>query len=308
MIATRPSERGIIPAREAVMKISNKFKERGQGISLEFFPPKSAEGKNAFMKVVNDLKAFDPLYVSVTYGAGGTTQDRTSNTLKWIKQETDLTVMSHLTCIGATRTTLDALLKDYQKHGIDNILALRGDPPKNVADFDPTRGDFKYARDLVDFVKKYDYFSIAVAVYPEGHGQSPSIEKDMEYTKRKIDAGADFGITQMFFDNRYYYVFMDRAAKLGITIPILPGIMPIIDCKKIMEFAGFCSTTVPKRILDRMEPVMDMPEEMRKLGVEFAVRQCEDLMKHGVNYFHFYTMNRSDSIREILNALGKGIR
>ena len=191
------------------------------------------------MKVVKDLSAYDPLYVSVTYGAGGTTRDRTVNTLKWIKQETDLTVMSHLTCIGATRASLGALLREYRDHGIDNILALRGDPPKNAPDFDPARGEFKYARDLVEFVKNDGHFSIAVAVYPEGHGQSPSIEKDMEYTKQKIDAGADFGITQMFFDNRYYYEFMDRAEKLGITIPILPGIMPIIDCKKIRGVRRF---------------------------------------------------------------------
>jgi methylenetetrahydrofolate reductase (NADPH) len=286
------------------MRISDKFKERTHGISLEFFPPKSTEGKDPFMKVVKDLRACDPFYVSVTYGAGGTTRDRTFNTLKWIRQETDLTVMSHLTCIGATRASMSALLEDYRDHGIDNILALRGDPPKNAPDFDPTRGEFKYAGDLVAFVKNDGYFSIAVAVYPEGHGQSQSIEKDMEYTKQKIDAGADFGITQMFFDNRYYYEFMDRAEKLGITIPILPGIMPIIDCKKIREFAGFCNASVPKDILDRMEPVLDMPEEMRKLGVEFAVRQCEDLIKHGVNFFHFYTMNRSDSVSEIVNALG----
>jgi len=290
--------------KEAAMNISDKFKEQVQGISLEFFPPKSSEGKDAFMKVVNELKAFDPLYVSVTYGAGGTTQDRTLNTLKWISKETNLTVMSHLTCICATRMSMSALLKEYQDSGIDNILALRGDPPMNWPDFDQTRGEFKYARNLVDFVKKYDYFSIAVAVYPEGHTQSPSIEKDMEYTKQKIDAGADFGITQMFFDNRYYYDFRDRAAKLGITIPILPGIMPIVDCKKIVQFAGFCNASVPKEILDRMEPVMDMPEEMRKLGVEYAVKQCEDLIKNGVNYLHFYTMNRSDSVSEILKALG----
>jgi methylenetetrahydrofolate reductase (NADPH) len=287
------------------MRINDKFKERTHGISLEFFPPKSSEGKDAFMKVIKELSAYDPLYVSVTYGAGGTTQDRTVNTLNWIKEETDLTVMSHLTCIGATRASMGVLLEDYRDHGIDNILALRGDPPRNAPDFDPARGEFKYARDLVEFAKKSGDFSIAVAVYPEGHGQSPSIEKDMEYTKLKIDAGADFGITQMFFDNRYYYEFMERVARLGITIPILPGLMPIIDCKKIMEFAGFCNTTVPKDILDRMEPVLDMPEEMRKLGVEFTVRQCEDLMKHGVNYFHFYTMNRSDSVSEILKALGR---
>ena len=286
------------------MNISDKFKKQGQGISLEFFPPKSAEGKETFMKVVHELRAFNPLYVSVTYGAGGMTQDRTLNTLKWIKQETDLTLMSHLTCIGATKRSMNKLLKEYQGSGIDNILALRGDPPMNMPDFDPTQGDFKYARNLVDFVKKYDYFSIAVAVYPEGHAQSPSIEKDMDYTKQKIDAGADFAITQMFFNNRYYYDFLDRAAKLGITIPILPGIMPIIDCKKIVELAEFCNASVPKEILDRMEPVMDMPAEMRKLGVEYAVTQCEDLIKNGVNYIHFYTMNRSDSVSEILNGLG----
>jgi len=291
---------------ESAMNISHKFKERGHGISLEFFPPKSAEGKNDFMKVVNDLKAFDPLYVSVTYGAGGTTRDRTLNTLRWIKKETDLTVMSHLTCVGATKTSVSALLERYQDFGIDNILALRGDPPRNLPDFDLKQGEFKYARDLVDFVKKYGYFSIAVAVYPEGHAQSPSIEKDMEYTKQKIDAGADFGITQMFFDNRYYYDFLERAARHSITIPILPGIMPIVDCTKIVEFAGFCNASVPKEILDRMEPVLDMPEEMRKLGVEFALKQCEDLIKNGVNYIHFYTMNRSDSVSEILKALGVG--
>ncbi len=287
------------------MKISEVFKKKKQGISFEFFPPKSPGGKDSFLKVVKDLNAFDPLYVSVTYGAGGTTQDRTINTLKWIKEETDLSVMSHLTCIGATHASLNALLKEYEAHGIDNVLALRGDPPKNLPDFDPEQGEFKYAKDLVDFVKRYRYFSIAVAVYPEGHPQSPSVELDLEYTKRKIDAGADFAVTQMFFDNRCYYDFMDRAAKLGIAIPILPGIMPIVDCKRIVEFAGICNATVPREILDRMEPVLDLPEEMRKLGVEFAIKQCEDLIRHGVRYLHFYTMNRSDSVSEILKALGK---
>ncbi len=279
------------------------MKEKTRGISLELFPPKSSEGKEQFMKVVKDLSAYDPLYVSITYGAGGTTRERTFNTLKWIKEGTNLDVMSHLTCIGATKASMDSLLRSFQNWGIENVLALRGDPPRDVADFDPTKGEFKYARDLVEYVKGYNHFSIAVAVYPEGHRQSPSIEMDMEYTKQKIDAGADFGITQMFFDNRYYYEFMERAERFGITIPILPGIMPIIDCKKIKELAGLCSTTVPQSILDRMEPVMDLPEEMRKLGVEFAVRQCEDLIKQGVRYLHFYTLNRSDSVGEILTAL-----
>jgi methylenetetrahydrofolate reductase (NADPH) len=286
------------------MKMSDIFRKRSEGVSFEFFPPKSAEGRNGFIAVARELELYDPLYVSVTYGAGGTTRDRTVNALRWLKQDSDLTVMSHLTCVGTTKKELADLLDEYRFLGIDNILALQGDPPKSAPDFDPSRGEFRYARDLVALIRQYDFFSIAVAVYPEGHGQSPSIEKDMEYTKRKIDAGADFAITQMFFENSHYYAFRDRAKKLGITIPILPGIMPIIDCRKIVEFAGFCNTTVPKDILDRMEPVLDLPEEMRKLGVEFAIRQCEDLRNHGVRYFHFYTMNRSDSVSEILEALG----
>jgi methylenetetrahydrofolate reductase (NADPH) len=288
------------------MRISEIFGMLREGVSFEFFPPRSAEGREAFLGVVRDLRRYHPLYVSVTYGAGGTTKERTANALTWLRQDTDLTVMSHLTCVGATKKEITRLLEDYRSQGIDNILALRGDPPKNAPDFDPSRGEFRYARDLVALIKQYGSFSIAVAVYPEGHGQSPSISKDLEYTKQKIDAGADFAITQMFFENRYFYDFRDRAERLGITIPLLPGIMPIVDCRKIVEFSAFCNTTVPKDVLDRMEPVLDLPEDMRKLGVELAVRQCEDLRRHGVRYFHFYTMNRSDSVSEILDALGMG--
>jgi methylenetetrahydrofolate reductase (NADPH) len=285
------------------MRIRDILEKRKTGISFEFFPPKTSEGKEEFMKVVNALGRFNPIYVSVTYGSGGGTQDRTNYTLKWIRQETDLTVMSHLTCIGATKASIDALLRDYMAHGIDNVLAMRGDPPRSVPDFDLSKGEFRYGRDLVEFVKSYDYFSIAVAVYPEGHAESPSIDKDMEYTKQKIDAGADFGITQMFFDNRYYYDFMERAEKRGITVPILPGIMPITDCRKIEEFADFCSATIPEETRAKMNPFRDKPAEMRKLGVELAVGQCRDLLKNGVRYLHFYTMNRTESVSEILKAL-----
>ena len=288
------------------MRIADVLQERKTGVSFEFFPPKSVEGKESFLKVVHALKSYDPLYVSVTYGSGGSTRDRTNHTLKWIKEETALTVMSHLTCIGATRASLNALLKDYMAHGIDNILAMRGDAPKNVPDFDLSKGEFRFAKDLVEFVRGYGFFSVAVAVYPEGHSESPSIEKDMEYTRQKIDAGADFGITQMFFDNRYYYEFMERAGKAGITIPIFPGIMPITDCRKIEEFANFCSATIPKKIRDRMLPIMDKPGEMKKLGVELAVEQCSDLLRNGVRYLHFYTMNRAETTSEILEALPPG--
>jgi len=285
------------------MRIREILKKRSKGVSFEFFPPRSVEGKEGFMEVVNALRHYDPAYVSVTYGAGGSTQDRTRNTLLWIKEETDLTVMSHLTCIGATKIGMDSLLRDYMANGIDNILALRGDPPRGVPDFDPTRGEFKYARDLVEFIRRYDYFSIAVAVYPEGHQESPNIERDIEYTKQKIDAGADFGITQMFFDNRYYYDFMDRAEKKGITIPIIPGIMPITDYRKISEFAALCRTTIPGVVRKRMEAALDKPYDMKRLGVEHAIRQCEDLLSNGVRYLHFYTLNKSDAVSEVLDAI-----
>ncbi|MFN3395953.1 MAG: methylenetetrahydrofolate reductase [NAD(P)H] [Thermodesulfovibrionales bacterium] len=285
------------------MLIRDILRERDKGVSFEFFPPKTEEGKDTFMAVVRELRAFNPLYVSVTYGAGGTTQDRTYRTLMWLRNETDLTVMSHLTCIGATERAMDELLKRYISIGVDNILALRGDPPKGVPDFDPLKGEFRYASDLVRFIKKYESFSIAVAVYPEGHQESPSLEKDLEYTKKKIDEGADFAITQMFFDNTYFYKFMERADKSGIRIPIIPGIMPIGDIRKIMEFASFCKATIPDSIIKRMESFQDNPEEMKKIGIEIAIKQCMELRSNGIRFFHFYTLNRADMVRSIVEAI-----
>jgi methylenetetrahydrofolate reductase (NADPH) len=285
------------------MLIREVLKKNEKGISFEFFPPKSSSQRKDFMAVVKELSTFNPLYISVTYGAGGTTQERTITTLQWIKEETDLTVMSHLTCIGATRSSMDELLRRYISMGVDNILALRGDPPRNVPDFDPSKGEFRYARDLVRFIKGYNYFSIAVAVYPEGHQESPNLEKDIEYTRQKIDEGADFAITQMFFDNRYFYEFMERALKAGITIPIIPGIMPIGDIKKISEFASYCKATIPEKIRKRFGGIEDNPDEMKKAGIDIAIEQCLELFDNGVRFFHFYTLNRSEMVSSILKVL-----
>ncbi len=285
------------------MLIREVLKKNEMGISLEFFPPKSPSQRKDFMAVVKELSTFNPLYISVTYGAGGTTHERTITTLQWIKEETDLTVMSHLTCIGATRSSMDELLRRYISMGVDNILALRGDPPRNVPDFDPSKGEFRYARDLVRFIKGYNYFSIAVAVYPEGHQESPNLEKDIEYTRQKIDEGADFAITQMFFDNRYFYEFMERALKAGITIPIIPGIMPIGDIKKISEFASYCKATIPEKIRKRFGGIEDNPDEMKKAGIDIAVEQSLELFDNGVRFFHFYTLNRSEMVSSILKVL-----
>lgn len=285
------------------MKIGDILAERESGVSFEFFPPKTRQGQEPFMKVVNTLRLFDPMYVSVTYGAGGSTQETTRDTIFRIREETDLNVMSHLTCIGATRKDMDSLLKEYISHGVDNILALRGDPPKGVKDFDPAKGEFRYARDLVEFVKGYGYFSIAVAVYPEGHQEAVNLEKDIEYTKTKVDAGADFAITQMFFDTGYYYNYMDKAVKAGINIPVIPGILPITDFNKVKEFASFCNTTVPQAIERKMAPFLNRPDDMRKAGIEIAIKQCEDLLRNGVKYLHFYTLNKAESVTEVLYAI-----
>ncbi len=285
------------------MQISEILNTRDRGISFEFFPPKTGEGMTALMRVAVELSKYDPLYVSVTYGAGGSTQDRTRKLLIKLKEETDLTVMSHLTCIGATGEMMDSLLRDYRDNGIDNILALRGDPPQDAEEFDPATGEFRYAKDLVEFVGKYNYFSIGVAVYPEGHQEAPSLEADIEYTKMKVDAGADFAITQMFFDNKYFFDFLERARKKGINIPILPGIMPITDLGRIKKFASFCRTTIPFRIEEMMSGVLDKPEEMQKIGTELAIRQCKELLDSGVKYLHFYTMNKSEVVSEIIRAL-----
>ncbi len=290
------------------MKISDVLNKKKSGVSFEFFPPKgNAKGADGgvgpFMKVVKELEKHDPLYASVTYGAGGSTQARTMDTLLKIKGATDLNVMSHLTCVGADKESMDALLRDYMKAGIENILALRGDAPRNMKDFDPSKGEFRYARDLVEFIKKYDFFSIGVALYPEKHPEAPSLEKDIEYAKMKVDAGADFAITQMFFDNGYYYDFMDRAISKGINIPVIPGIMPVTDFNKIKEFCSFCNASIPESLERKMLPVLESPEGIRKTGIEYVTRQCEDLLENGVKYLHFYTLNRADAINEILAAL-----
>ncbi|MCL5023391.1 MAG: methylenetetrahydrofolate reductase [NAD(P)H] [Nitrospirae bacterium] len=288
------------------MKIRDILAKRERGISLEFFPPRNAGGKEGFMKVVNELRRYDPLFVSVTCSPGNLAHERTVDAITWMRQETDLTVMPHPTCIGATRESIDMVLRKYIKNGIDNILALRGDPPENVPDFHSETGEFAYAKDLVAFAGTYDAFSIGVAAYPEGHPQSPNLEKDIEYTKMKVDAGADFAIAQMFFDNRYFYEYLERARKAGITIPILPGILTVTDCRKIEEFSDFCSATIPPALKEKMYPVPDKPEEMTKINLEYALKQCEDLRANGVTYLHFYTMNKSGIVSRIIDALGMG--
>jgi methylenetetrahydrofolate reductase (NADPH) len=285
------------------MKIGEAIKAQGSSLSFEFFPPKDAAAEARLFQAITNLKGYQPTFVSVTYGAGGGTLKNTRKVVVRIKGETPLTPMPHLTCVEQSASALEKILLDYKRNGVENVLALRGDPPKGQDKFEAHPDGFCYAIDLVRLVVTMGGYSIGVAVYPEGHIEAPDLETDMYYTRQKINAGADFAITQMFFDNRFYYNFMERAEKAGITIPIIPGIMPITDIGKIKKFGKMTGATIPKSIVGPMEKAAS-PEEALKLGVEFATKQCQDLRQNGVKYFHFYTLNQSQAVTEIVNNLG----
>jgi methylenetetrahydrofolate reductase (NADPH) len=285
------------------MKIGDAIRARGSSLSFEFFPPKTKEDEDQLFKAIANLELFNPTFVSVTYGAGGGTLKNTRNVVLRLKGETSLTPMSHLTCVDQDKDELKEILEDYKEHDIENVLALRGDPPKGAKEFTSPQNGFCYAIDLVKLTVSVGGYSIGVAVYPEGHSESPSLEMDMFYTKQKIDAGADFAITQMFFDNQFFYDFMERAGRAGISIPIIPGIMPITDFEKIKRFSQMSGATLPPSLAERMQKATSA-DEARRFGVDFATKQCEDLRGNGVRYFHFYTLNRSETVTEILRNLG----
>jgi methylenetetrahydrofolate reductase (NADPH) len=286
------------------MRIGDILKKRGKSLSFEFFPPKDDTGEINLFDTIRSLKRFKPTFVSVTYGAGGSTLKNTRHVAERIIEETSLNPMPHLTCINQSREELENLLDGYKAIGIDNILALRGDPPLNE-DGTPIALKRKYyARDLVRWVAEGGGFSIGVGVYPEGHGESPDLEQDILYTKEKIDAGAEFGITQMFYNNRMFYDFMDRAARVGINVPIIAAIMPITDINRIRQFCSRCGASMPEACIRRFGDGQLSREDSIKTGIEIACEQCEDLMKNGVNYFHFYTLNKDESVAGVINNLG----
>ena len=286
------------------MKIEQFIEMKGESLSFEFFPPRDKAGEDKLFENIAKLEALNPTFVSVTYGAGGGTSKNTKNVVLRILQETSLVPMPHLTCVDQDRNELKAILQDYMKLGIENVLALRGDPPKGAETFTPPKDGFCYARDLVQLTASLKGFSIGVAVYPEGHCESPDLETDMYYTKQKIDAGADFAITQMFFDNSYFYDFLERAAKADIKIPIIPGIMPITNIDRMKNFSQKCGATLPNHIIQRFQKVSPATDGAKKIGIEVATEQCADLLEHGIRYFHFYTLNQSDVVFQIVNNLG----
>ncbi|MFA5272449.1 MAG: methylenetetrahydrofolate reductase [NAD(P)H] [Candidatus Omnitrophota bacterium] len=285
------------------MRIIDILKTHDKGVSFEFFPPKTEAGMNSLIATVKALKEYKPLYTSMTYGAIGSSQGRTKEATYMLMEEKEFTVMPHLTCVGANVDTIKELLSEYKKNGIKNIMALRGDPPLGTSALDSKSQSFSYAKDLVKFITSEDHFCIGVAVYPEGHIETKSLQEDIEYTKQKIDMGAHFAVTQMFFDNTYFYDFLERAEKKGINVPVLPGIFPLTDIDKLKKFCSVARTTVPKKIEDEMARFRNKPEDMEKAGIDITINQCRDLIKHGHKRLHFFTFNKANIIKAILNGI-----
>jgi len=277
-----------------------------QFLSLEFFPPKNTSDWPAFFRVVDKLRALQPLFVSVTYGAGGSTSDNTLAMVTRMKQEFSLEPMAHLTCVGADEKNILDFIDHLAAAGVDNILALRGDPPQDPSVVLPESKDFIFASDLVSFVRKhYPSLGIGVAGYPEGHPEAVSIEKDLEFLKGKVDNGGDFVVTQLFFDNDYYWDFVQRARELGIEKPIVPGVMPIFSLKVIQKVVQLCGATIPAQLLRELEEADQQggADAVLALGIRHARSQILGLLKGGAPGVHLYTLNRDDACLELLDGI-----
>ena len=286
------------------MKIRNRLNPSKPCFSFEFFPPKTEEGWTNLRQTLEDLAGLEPGFVSVTYGAGGSTRDRTLQLVSEIKATTGIEAMAHLTCVGHTREELNEVVDRLLESRIENVLALRGDPPQGQKSFAPVAGGLQYASDLVELIRHKDHtLCIGGACYPEGHIEASSRDEDLTNLKRKVDAGLDFVITQLFFDNAFYFDFVERARRVGINIPIVPGIMPITNFEQINRFIRLCGATMPMRLSLQLEKVKDDPDAIAQLGVAHATVQCMELLGRGAPGIHFYTLNRSPATRMIVSAL-----
>ena len=274
----------------------------GPSRSFEFFPPKSDEGQARLREAWSDLGALQPRFFSVTYGAGGSTREKTHEIVVGINRDTSLTAMAHLTCAAHSRAELAGIITRYREEGVENVLALRGDPPK---DLDLPPGELSYATDLIELIRELDLFSVGVAVHPEGHPASTNRADDRRRQAAKL-AQADFGLSQFFFEAHVWFEFLDDLREQGTTTPVIPGIMPVLSAKSVKRMAEMSGADFPRWLEQRLRAVEDDDEAMRAVGVEAATELCRDLMAGGIESFHFYTLNRSTATREIYENLGFG--
>ena len=272
-------------------------------VSFEFFPPKTAEGIPGVFGAVDRLQDFCLDFVSVTYGAGGTTRAFTEEITAGLKARHGMEVMAHLTCAGQTKAEINEVLERLDQAEIENVIALRGDPPRGESAFVPVDGGFQHASDLIQHIRQNFRFSVAAACYPEGHSESVDLATDLQHTKLKVTQGADFLITQLFYDNNDFFDFVDRAQNAGVTVPIIPGILPILSTPQIRRFTALCGAKIPTRLDHQLEKFVDDDHAVREFEVEYATEQVRELWDNGVAGVHFYVLNRSYSVSKILQNL-----
>lgn len=287
------------------MRFESILANHRPSISFEFFPPKSDEAAESLYETVTGLEPLGPSFVSVTYGAGGSTRERTRELVLRLRRETSLTTVPHLTCAGSSRVEIEEILATYVDAGIENVLALRGDPPPGAARFEPGPGEFRFAADLVAFIRRrFPFLGIGVAGYPEGHPETTDKLADLDHLKRKVDAGADVVITQLFFDNRDFYDFVERCELAGMRAPVVAGIMPIQSIAGVKRMAALSGARLPAPLLRALRRAGEDAQAVASVGAHWATEQCRDLLDRKVRGLHFYTLNRSAATRRIYESLG----
>ncbi len=283
------------------MKISQLLQDSPK-FSFEFFPPKTQEGEKSLYETISNLRQLEPAFVSVTYGAGGSTREKTVDLVIRIKHELGIEPMAHLTCVNSSENEINSILSRLQKGGIENILALRGDIPQQEG-HGIRQETFHHSNELIRHIRKNYDFCLGAAAFPEGHKESKSLQEDTDCMKMKADAGADFFITQLFFDNRFYFELIERTRETGLNLPVIPGIMPITNVDQIERFTSLCGATIPEDLRRKLSSAGDDAAAAMDIGVTYAAEQCRELLKYGVPGIHFYTLNRSPATIAILREL-----
>ena len=291
-----------------IRDIHNAKRGKAPVISFEFFPPKTEEGdRNLLEKTIPALMTLQPDFCSVTYGAGGSTRDKTLTIVERIQNEHGLTAMSHLTCVNSTKEQLGEVLADARQRGIKNILALRGDPPNGGSEFQKTPGGFEFSHELVKFIRELGGFGIGTAGFPEGHiACKEGKQVDWQRLAEKVKEGADFVITQLFFDNRDFFEFRDQLVKLGVKVPLVPGMLPVLSASQIKKFTTLCGARIPAPMLAKLESLENDDAAATAYGIDYATQQCAELLREGVEGLHFYTLNKPHSTTEVVKNLGLG--
>jgi methylenetetrahydrofolate reductase (NADPH) len=286
------------------MRIGDLFGRGAPVFSFEFFPPKTEAGEQALMRTIANLRDLRPSFVSVTYGAGGSTREKTIDIVTRVKREHGIEAMAHLTCVGHDRDEITAILRHLEGCGIENVLPLRGDPPQGETAFVRPANGFGYAAELVRFIREGGYrFCLAGAGYPEGHQECRDLARDIDHLRQKVAAGVDFVITQLFYDNADYFAFVERARRVGIEVPLVPGIMPITNLAQIERIARLCGAGIPAPLHDQLQAAGGDANAVQAIGIEYAVRQCRELLTGGAPGIHFYTLNQSPATAAILAEL-----